>query len=95
MIASVNEKTQVLLERGAREKLRGLEACLHSLLKGERAEVPFEPGRDVQILPVRQLPLKKGLALNEAKRVREDLSLDVAMLKEVDRPGQELELVTA
>lgn len=75
MIASGELKTQVLLERGAREKLRGLDGCLHGLLKGERGEVPLIPGRDVQIWPLRELPPKKGLSTVEGQaRMLHDLA---------------------
>ncbi len=75
MIAPGDLKTQVLLEPRAREKLRGLDACLNGLLKGERHKIPLNPGRDVQILGLRNLPPKKGLASVEGQaRMLHDLA---------------------
>lgn len=66
---------QVLVEAQVWRKLDFLEAHLHSLLASGRAEVPCEPGRDVQILPIRELPPKKGLSSREGQaRLVHDLA---------------------
>lgn len=75
MIASTDPKTQVLTERNVREKLQHLQAAVHAALSGASLEVPESPGRDVQILPIRDLPPKKGLSFREGQaRLLHDLA---------------------
>jgi uncharacterized ferritin-like protein (DUF455 family) len=75
MIAALDPKTQVLSMSSARGKLAGLDSALHSLLSGGTLTVPHEPGRDVQILPLRDLPDKKGLSTREGQaRLVHDLA---------------------
>lgn len=75
MIASLEPKTQVLVEPRVYEKLRFLDDELHAVLKGEARSVPKHPGRDVQILPIRELPPKKGLSFREGQaRLLHDLA---------------------
>lgn len=75
MIAALDPKTQVLRLSSAREKLSGLDLALEATLNGRPLEVPKEPGRDVQILPLRDLPEKKGLSTREGQaRLVHDLA---------------------
>lgn len=68
-------KTQVLPEREVRKKIAALDGVLEGLLRGETQVVPTEPGRDVQILPLRDLPPKKGLSTVEGQaRLVHDLA---------------------
>jgi uncharacterized ferritin-like protein (DUF455 family) len=75
MNAASAPKKQVLLERDARAKLAGLDENLEQLLKGGDWTVPAVPGRDVQILALRDLPPKKGLSTREGQaRLVHDLA---------------------
>jgi uncharacterized ferritin-like protein (DUF455 family) len=75
MIARESSKTQVLVEASVGKKLAHIESCLQDLLQGSDETVPFEPGRDVQILPIRELPPKKGLSSREGQaRLLHDLA---------------------
>lgn len=75
MNAATPEKTQVLIEANVREKLRGLDGMIENCLRGVHFTVPTTPGRDVQILPLRDLPAKKGLSLKEGQaRLVHDLA---------------------
>lgn len=75
MIAREPLKTQVLLEREARHKLRDLDSALHGLLAGDTLTIPKDPGRDVQTLALRNLPDKKGLSSKEGQaRLLHDLA---------------------
>lgn len=66
---------QVLVETGARSKLQLLPMELADLLSGGVYGVPEAPGRDVQILPIRELPPKKGLSSREGQaRMLHDLA---------------------
>jgi len=66
---------QVLLEREVGRKLEFLDSNLHALLRGEVFSVPDKPGRDVQIVPLRDLPAKKGLSTREGQaRLLHDLA---------------------
>lgn len=57
------------------EKLRKIEEDCHRVSKGERVEIPVEPGRDVEIRPIRELPPKKGLSfLDGQARLLHDLA---------------------
>jgi uncharacterized ferritin-like protein (DUF455 family) len=68
-------KAQVLVESRVARRLAHLEETLHDLLRGELLEVPGTPGRDVQILPIRELPAKKGLSTREGQaRLLHDLA---------------------
>lgn len=75
MIAASEPKTQVLLETSAHGKLAALDENLEQLLKGGDWVIPLQPGRDVQILSLRGLPPKKGLATREGQaRLVHDLA---------------------
>lgn len=75
MIARDTLKTQVLVEASARTKLALLDGTLEELVRGRALAVPHEPGRDVQIRPIRELPPKKGLASREGQaRLLHDLA---------------------
>jgi len=66
---------QVLVERGARAKLRFLESHLHEVLRGGPFTVPDTPGRDLTVVGVRDLPPKKGLSTAEGQaRLLHDLA---------------------
>lgn len=68
-------RAQVLVEPDARKKLILLSEELADLLSGRIYPVPFEPGRDVQIVPIKELPPKKGLASREGQaRMLHDLA---------------------
>jgi uncharacterized ferritin-like protein (DUF455 family) len=67
--------TQVLVESDVRRKISQLPGAVERLLKGGRLEVPRIPGRDVQIVGVRDLPPKKGLSTREGQgRLLHDLA---------------------
>ncbi len=75
MNAASGVKTQVLLETSALGKLAALDGNLEQLLKGGEWTVPAQPGRDVQILALRDLPPKKGLSTREGQaRLVHDLA---------------------
>jgi uncharacterized ferritin-like protein (DUF455 family) len=75
MMAQETHFGQVLVERSVWRKLDFLEGHLHGLLRGEGALLPDTPGRDVQILPIRDLPPKKGLSSREGQaRLLHDLA---------------------
>jgi uncharacterized ferritin-like protein (DUF455 family) len=75
MMAQETLKTQVLVEPQVWRKLAALDETLHALLRGGVTEVPVTPGRDVQILPIRELPAKKGFASREGQaRLLHDLA---------------------
>lgn len=75
MIASPNPKTQVLVEPNVSAKLEDIRVCVEWLLSGGTVEVPQNPGRDIQILPLRQLPPKPGLGSREGQgRLVHDLA---------------------
>ncbi|MGZ6480488.1 MAG: DUF455 family protein, partial [Bdellovibrionales bacterium] len=75
MMAQDPPAKQVLVEAQVLRKLDFLEGHLHNLLRGEAALVPQVPGRDVQILPIRELPAKKGLSTREGQaRLLHDLA---------------------
>jgi uncharacterized ferritin-like protein (DUF455 family) len=66
---------QVLVESGVFRKLDFLEGQLHDLMRGAAGMVPLTPGRDVTILPIRELPPKKGLSTREGQaRLLHDLA---------------------
>jgi uncharacterized ferritin-like protein (DUF455 family) len=74
----MNQEThfgQVLVERSAREKLRLLDSHLHEVLRGGQFTVPDTPGRDLEIVGVRDLPPKKGISTAEGQaRLLHDLA---------------------
>lgn len=75
MNAATAPKKQVLLEREALAKLAALDGNLHGLLEGGDWALPNLPGRDVQILALRDLPPKKGLSTREGQaRLVHDLA---------------------
>lgn len=75
MIAVWTDKKQVLLEPEVRVKLECLDGNLHQLLEGEVFAVPDQPGRDVQIWALKDLPPKKGLSTKEGQaRLIHDLA---------------------
>ena len=75
MIARETPKTQVLVEPNVKRKLEVLDETLESLLRGEKQIVPQVPGRDVQILPIKALPPKKGFSFREGQaRLLHDLA---------------------
>lgn len=75
MNAASLEKTQVLVESNVHRKLSGLDGMIEECLKGAPFVIPATPGRDVQILPLRDLPAKKGLSLKEGQaRLIHDLA---------------------
>jgi uncharacterized ferritin-like protein (DUF455 family) len=74
-MAQETPRGQVLVECSVMRKLDFLEGHLHALLRGAPAELPMGPGRDVQILPIRELPPKKGLSTREGQaRLLHDLA---------------------
>ncbi len=75
MIACQWTKTQVLVEAQVRTKLSALDSALEALLKGGTQDLPEQPGRDVQILPIRDLPAKRGFSFKEGQaRLLHDLA---------------------
>lgn len=57
------------------EKLLHLEAACHHALTGESFFIPECPGRDVETLPIKQLPFKPGLSqLDGQARLLHDLA---------------------
>lgn len=75
MNAVMPPKNQVLPEADARRKLSFLDENLQRLLEGAPYVVPANPGRDVQILGLRDLPPKKGLSTREGQaRLIHDLA---------------------
>lgn len=75
MIAPSLIETQVLVEPQIERKLKQLDSTLNDLLRGERIIIPNHPGRDVQILPIKSLPAKKGLSSKEGQaRLLHDLA---------------------
>jgi uncharacterized ferritin-like protein (DUF455 family) len=57
------------------EKLKKIGEDCHRVSVGETMEIPFEPGRDVEILPIRELPPKKGLSFKDGQgRLLHDLA---------------------
>lgn len=57
------------------EKLKKIGEDCHRVSNGERVEIPIDPGRDVEIRPVRGLPPKKGLSFKEGQgRLLHDLA---------------------
>src|SRR4051812_47649817 len=75
MMDQESSQTQVLVETSVRCKLEQVDACLERLLRGSTITVPSEPGRDVQIRPIRELPPKKGLSFREGQaRLLHDLA---------------------
>jgi uncharacterized ferritin-like protein (DUF455 family) len=83
MIAPPDPNTQVLVEQQVERKHQQLPLTLQRLLKGEALEVPFEPGRDVQILPIKQLPAKPGLskALGQARLLHDLASIELQAME--------------
>ncbi len=70
-----DRKTQALNQVNVREKLRLLPRELEMLAGRHVYPVPEVPGRDVQILPIRDLPPKKGLSSREGQaRMLHDLA---------------------
>ncbi len=75
MNAATLEKTQVLIEPRVEMKLKRLDQMLENVLNGGRFTVPDTPGRDVQIMWLRDLPAKKGLSFKEGQaRLVHDLA---------------------
>lgn len=75
MFAHEWSKTQVLVEPDVQRKREELAACVRGLLEGQIIEVPEIPGRDVQIVAIRELPEKKGLSTAEGQaRLLHDLA---------------------
>lgn len=75
MIAYEPHLAQVLLEPQVARKLKLLDVNLEAALRGQTFAVPTQPGRDVQILPLRDLPAKKGLSTREGQaRLVHDLA---------------------
>lgn len=84
MNASVSDRIQVLaaedfevlVEPNVRSKLKKLDSCLRHLLSGASTiQVPDTPGRDLVILPIRDLPPKKGLSTTSGQaRMLHDLA---------------------
>jgi uncharacterized ferritin-like protein (DUF455 family) len=57
------------------EKLKKIGEDCHRVSSGERVEIPFEPGRDVEIRAIRELPPKKGLSFKDGQgRLLHDLA---------------------
>ena len=57
------------------EKLKKIEGECHRDSNFVPTEVPLEPGRDVEILPIRELPPKKGLSFKDGQgRLLHDLA---------------------
>lgn len=66
---------QVLVASEVAQKLALLDGNLHSVLRGQAFAVPERPGRDVQIVPLKNLPPKKGLSTIEGQaRLVHDLA---------------------
>ena len=75
MIAPEAHKTQVLVETSVWRKLHRLDSELEDLSRGPGSVIPAEPGRDVQIWPIRELPAKPGLSSKEGQaRLLHDLA---------------------
>lgn len=75
MNAALDPKRQALAASSVKDKLALLDGDLELLLKGGSLAVPEIPGRDVQILPLRELPPKKGLSTREGQaRLVHDLA---------------------
>jgi uncharacterized ferritin-like protein (DUF455 family) len=75
MIARPTPKTQVLVETNVCNKLAQLNQALEDLLRGGASAIPETPGRDVQILPIKELPPKKGLSFRKGQaRLLHDLA---------------------
>jgi uncharacterized ferritin-like protein (DUF455 family) len=75
MIARQTPKTQVLVESSVDRKLAHLSRTLEELLAGGNTAIPQTPGRDVQILPIRELPPKRGLSFRDGQaRLLHDLA---------------------
>lgn len=75
MIAVLDSKTQALIETSVLGKLAVLDQNLQRLLEGADLSVPKQPGRDVQIMALRDLPPKKGLSTREGQaRLIHDLA---------------------
>lgn len=65
----------LLSETSAWKKLRNIEETCHRILSGQAEDVPFQPGRDVEIVAIRDLPPKKGLSYREGQcRLLHDLA---------------------
>lgn len=74
-MADTRASAQVLLVDSVWEKLRLLPEHLKDLLNDKGGPVPDTPGRDVQIVPIRELPPKKGLSSAEGQaRLLHDLA---------------------
>ena len=66
---------QILAEPSVHLKLKALDEALHGLLNGHSMAVPNTPGRDLEIVPIRALPAKKGLSQKEGQaRLLHDLA---------------------
>ncbi len=65
----------MLIEPQVWRKLAVLDETLSRSIRGEQGEIPLIPGRDVQILSMRGLPSKPGLASREGQaRLLHDLA---------------------
>jgi uncharacterized ferritin-like protein (DUF455 family) len=83
MIARPSFETQVLGQRSARAKIAMLPGALDALLRGRPESVPTEPGRDVEIRELRELPPKPGLssALGQARLLHDLASIELQALE--------------
>ena len=58
---------QILIESNVWQKLKNIESNCHRILRGAQFEIPINPGRDVEILPIRELPPKRGLSFADGQ----------------------------
>lgn len=83
MIAQEPYKTQVLVENQVLRKLTHLDSHPHDLLRGSTYLVPDRPGRDVQILPICDLPAKQGLStgIGQARLLHDLASIELQAME--------------
>lgn len=76
-------KTQVLTETNVYLKLKGLDEALEKLILGGKIDVPDIPGRNVQILPLKDLPNKPGLStkIGQARLVHDLASIELQAME--------------
>ena len=83
MIARPPSETQVLGQTSARAKVAMLATALENLARGGREDVPTDPGRDVEVRELRELPPKPGLstALGQARLLHDLASIELQALE--------------
>ncbi len=59
----------------ARAKIAQVESACHRILRGEEFRVPLRPGRDLEVVAIKDLPAKKGIgSLEGQSRLMHDLA---------------------